>query len=122
MNRSLENWAYIGRGDDDSNGENAGGVQFSLSFSDCTSPRMAAVLRFFVDLGRDSRVARLVDDFVFFGFPGLPSFIFVCLFVSLPVRDFRDIVLLVFFGKDLASPSVADGPPSSVEFSGQEIA
>jgi hypothetical protein len=104
VNRSLENWAYIGVREEDSNNEDSDGVRFSLSLSNCASGT-AAVLRFFADLGRDNRLARLVDDFVFFGFPGLPSFVFACLSVSLPVRDFRDIVLLVFLGEDFASPS-----------------
>jgi len=79
-------------------------------------------LRFFVDLGRDNKVARLVDDFVFFGFPGLSSFVFDFLSMSLPVRDLRDIVLLVFFGKDFVSSIVVDGLSPSVDFLGQEKA
>jgi hypothetical protein len=77
-------------------------------------PRISAALRFFVDLGRDSRVARLVDDFVFFGFSELPSFGLDFLSVSLPVRDLRDIALFVFLGKAFTSSLVTDGGSSSV--------
>lgn len=122
MNRSLENWAYIGGGEDTSNCDNPGGVWFSLSFSGRASPGTTPVLRFLVDLGRDSRVARFVDDFVFFGFSRSLSFVFDCFSVSLPVRDFKDMALLVFWGEDLASLSFMNWPPSSVDFLGQENA
>jgi hypothetical protein len=55
-----------------------GGVRFSLSLADRAASSSAAILlRFFMDFGRERKVARLVDDFDFFGFVGEASFDFV---------------------------------------------
>lgn len=48
----------------------AGGVWFSLSFIARASSSLACLLRLLKDLGRESKPARLVEDFVFFGFSG----------------------------------------------------
>ncbi|KAG7147050.1 hypothetical protein HYQ46_004148 [Verticillium longisporum] len=48
----------------------AGGVLFSLLFASRRSSSFACLLSPLDDLGRDSRPARFVDDFVFFGFSG----------------------------------------------------
>lgn len=48
-----------------------GGARFSLSFSDrAASSSFASFFKFFADLGRDKRPARLVADLLFFGLVG----------------------------------------------------
>ena len=84
------------------------GAWFSLSFCDRASSSCASFRRFVEDLGRDRRLARLVDDLVFFGLSGRDSFD-LCVFSPspLPANDFNDIVLNVFLCNDF--------PPSLLE-------
>lgn len=69
-----------------------GGVMFSLSLPDrAASSSATSLFRFFNDLGRERKVARLVDDFDFFGFVGETSFDFPSLLLdSLEARDLSE--------------------------------
>ena len=71
------------------------------------------------DFGRERRVARFVDDLVFFGLLDLDSFDFVTLSVSLPAKDFNEIELSVFLCSDLNPSSVVFGRFPSLDFFGE---
>jgi hypothetical protein len=104
----------MGTSDDD------GGLRFSLSLRARASSSAASLRRFLEDFGRDSRLARLVDDFVFFGLLDLVSFDLDDFSVSFPARDLREIELNVFLCNDFKPSSVELGRFPSLDFFGED--
>ena len=96
-----------------------GGPRFSLSIRARAWSSAASLHKLFEDFGFDSRLARLVDDFVFFGFSDLVSLLLEDFSLSFPASDLRDIELNVFLCKDFKPLSLVFGRLSSLDFFGE---
>jgi len=70
-------------------------------------------------LGRESKVARFVDDFVFLGFGGF-SLDFAAFSESFPARDFNETELNVFLCSDFGASSVVAERFPSLDFFGDK--
>ena len=119
MKYSLENWAYIGGGRTGASDEH-GGLRFSLSFRARASSSAASLRRFLEDFGRDSKLVRLVDDFVFLGLVDLISLDLDGFCASFPESDLREIELNVFLCNDFKPSSPVFGRLPSLDFFGEE--
>lgn len=99
-------------------GDDDVGVRFSLSFWARASSSAACFRRFFADFGRERRLERLVDDFVFLGLSGLGWVALDAFSDSFPCSPFREIVLNVFLCNDLKPSSLVFGRFDSFDFLG----
>ncbi len=99
-------------------GDDDVGVLFSLSLWLRASSSAACFPRFFADFGRERRLERLVDDFVFFGLSGLGSNDLGAFSDSFKCSALREIALNVFLCNDLGLSSLVLGRFDSLDFFG----